>query len=297
MALPEFDFALPLTLGETLGLLGEQHEGTVLMSGGTDLVVQMKQGVKVPKTVVCLSGVTELKGIKEKADGTMVIGGGTSIATLEADELLRARCPGIVDAARSMATPQVRNRATVAGNLATAAACADLPPILRALGASIVLRRSDGSRTVKLEDFFTGARTTVLRAGEVITAVEIPPQPENSGSAFEKYGYRRGAQVSVASAGAHVVLVDGIVREATLVLGAVAPVPLPVQGVSAILDKCPEGPALDAVCAAASAESKPISDIRGSELYRRAIVAVVARTALLRAVERARSNESPGELP
>ncbi|NOZ78992.1 MAG: hypothetical protein GXP48_07420 [Acidobacteria bacterium] len=297
MGLPQLTVEVPRTLGEALALLRERGEGTMPMAGGTDLVVQLKQGTKRPRTIVCLSKVAELAGVRETEDGSIAVGGGTTIAALESDTLLLERAPGVVDAARGMATVQVRNRATVAGNLATAAACADLPPILTALGGVVSVASSGGSRRVAVERFFTGARTTVLAPGELIIEVILPPRQAGSGSAYEKLGYRRGAQVAVASAAASLVLEDGIVRELKLVLGAVAPIPLVVRGASALVGHPPEGDTLEAACSAAARECHPISDIRGSEAYRRAVVAVASRRAILRAVRRAATGTSMGGRP
>ncbi len=186
-----------------------------------------------------------------------------------------------------MATVQIRQRATVAGNLATAAACADLSPVLRALGATVNLRSTRGARDVAMADFFTTVRATVMAPGEIITSVRVAAQPPRSGAAFVKFGYRRGAQIAVASAAAWLVLDGEKVKDLRLVLGAVAPTPLLVEGAKVLLGEKPEGDALEAACAAASRECKPISDIRGSEAYRRAIVTVVCRQAIERAAARA----------
>jgi CO/xanthine dehydrogenase FAD-binding subunit len=294
MRLPEFELHLPTSLEETLKLL-QATPPPVLMAGGTDLMVQMKRQAVSPAAVVGLSLVPGLDAIRD-LDGGVSIGGAATITKLENDALLLERAPAVVDAARCMATVQVRNRATVAGNLATAA-CADLPPVLRALGARILMRSLSGARKVDLADFFTGARGTVLEPAELIEAVEIPAPARGSGSAYVKFGYRRGAQVAVASAAAWVVMEGEIVREARLVLGAVAPVPLLVKGISALLGNRPEGDALEAACAAASAECLPISDIRGSEAYRRAVVAVISRNAITMAAERATFGPAAGGRP
>ncbi len=294
MGLPRLDVEFPRSLEEALTLLQERDEGTMPMAGGTDLMVQLKQGAERPRRIVCLSKLSELAGVRAMEDGSIAVGGGTTIAALESDALLAEKAPGVVDAARSMATIQVRNRATVAGNLVTAAACADLPPILTALGATVSAASSQGSRRVAMEQFFTDVRRTVLTPGELLTEVILPPREAGSGSAYEKFGYRRGAQVAVASAAAWLVLEKGLVRALRLVLGAVAPMPLVVEGASALVGHAPEGDALETVCSAAARECRPISDIRGSAAYRRAVVAVVSRRAIQRAVRRAQGETTKG---
>lgn len=288
MSLPDFDLELPGTLDEALALLGRSGPRPLVMAGGTDVLVQARQGVLKPAVVVSLSRLGEIRGIRH-AGATIEIGGGTSIAGIESSTLLLVGATAVVDAARTMATVQIRNRATVAGNLATAAACADLAPPLVALGASVHLRSASAERVVPLAGFFRGARATVLAPGELITSVEVPAGAPGSGSAFVKFGYRRGAQIAVASAAAWVVLSNGIVREARIVLGAVSPVPLDVRGAAALLGQPPEGAALEAACQAAASECQPISDLRGSAEYRRAVVAVVTRQAVELAARRAAS--------
>ena len=286
MSLPDFDLALPATLDEALARLGGGGPRPLVMAGGTDVLVQARQGVLKPTVVVGLSRVQEIRGIGP-AGGGVAIGGGTTIAALESSALLLERATAVVDAARTMATVQIRNRATVAGNLATAAACADLAPPLVALNALVRLRSASSERVVPLADFFLGARATVLEPAELITSVEVSAPAPGSGSGFVKFGYRRGAQIAVASAAAWLTLADGKVRDVRIVLGAVAAIPLRVRGATALLGAEPEGAALDAACQAASAECLPISDIRGSASYRRAVVAVVTRQAVELAARRA----------
>lgn len=288
MAIPEFELESPRTIGEALQLLAAPGKISISLAGGTDLMVLMKQGVLTPHRVVSLREIPELRGIREEGGG-VVIGGGVTIAEIEASQLLAERFPGVVDAARTMATVQIRNRATVAGNLTTAAACADLSPIFSAIGAVVELRSTSGARELGLGKFFTGARATAMRPGEILTRVLLPALVPRSGSAFVKFGHRRGAQIAVASAAVNLSLDEaGQVKQARLVLGAVAPTPLVVEGVLALVGHGVEGASLEAACAAAAAECKPISDLRGSEAFRRAVVAVISRQALESAARRAK---------
>lgn len=291
MALPEFDLKLPTTLEEALAAAG--GSAALLMAGGTDVMIQLKQGSVIPQRVVSLARVAELRGIREEGD-VVIIGGGTTAAAIESSGILLRHAPCLVDAARVMATVQIRQRATVAGNLATAAACADFSPVLCALGATVRLRSAQGERVLPMAEVFTGARATMLQPGEILTAVEIAARKPCEGSAFVKFGYRRGAQIAVASAAAWMTLDQGKVKEVRLVLGAVAPTPLAVQGASALLGCAPEGAPLEAACQAASAECKPISDLRGSVAYRRAVIAVVSRQAIQLAHRRAEESAPRG---
>lgn len=273
------EFHRPTRLEEALALLGDAGTGGLAKAGGTDVTLLLKNGVLRPRVLVGLSALSELKGIRLES-GRISIGAGTTLAELERDPILPERAPGLVDAARRMATPQIRTLATVGGNLASAAACGDLAPILIALGAAIHLRSSSGTRRLSLPDFFTGARATALAPGELITRLEVPAAEKGSSSSYVKFGYRGGSQIAVASAAAHLTREGNVARRVRLVLGAVAPVPVLVRGAGSLVGQSVEGAALDAACAAAAAECRPISDIRGSESYRRAIASVIARRAL-----------------
>ncbi len=283
--LPGFTLHLPERVEDAADLLRDAGPDGLALAGGTDVLPLMKQGVLAPRVVVGLSRVRGLAGIRLE-EGALVIGGGTTLAELEGSPLLARLAPGLVDAARRMATVQIRNVATVAGNLASAAACGDLAPVLLSLDAVATLHSPSGPRTTSLADFFTGPRATVLVPGELITEVRVPAPPPGSGSAYEKFGYRGGSQIAVVSAAASVVQEGGRARSVRLVLGAVAPVPFAVRGAAVLAGRPIEGAALDAACAAAGTECQPISDIRGGRSYRRAVASVIARRALERARER-----------
>jgi carbon-monoxide dehydrogenase medium subunit len=290
MSLPEFNLHFPNSLHDALRTLSalsvSEAAAPLVMAGGTDVLLYMKQRTVQPRSVLSLSKVEETRGIRN-LDGACEIGAGTTITGMERGPFLQPRYAGLVDAARSMATPQVRQRATLGGNLATAAACADMPPILIALGAIVEIRSVYESRQVPLQEFFVGVRATALQPGELIAALRLQQPAPHSSSAYVKFGYRRGAQIAVASAAAAVTMDGDRIQSIRLVLGSVAPVPVAVRGASVLVGAKPEGAALAAACTAAAAECAPISDIRGSEAYRRAIVEVIARRAVLQACARA----------
>jgi carbon-monoxide dehydrogenase medium subunit len=277
--LREFEFHQPTSLEDALALLREGGSAAVAKAGGTDLLVLMRQEALAPRIVVGLSRVGPLRGVR-RLNGSLRIGACTTAAAIESDPLIATHARGLTDAAERMATVQIRNLATVGGNLASAAACGDFAPVLIALHARARLRSASGARELPLADCFTGPRTTVLARGELITDIEVPEGGPGSGSAYVKFGYRGGAQIAVVSAAARVVQENGKAREVDLVLGAVAPVPFRVKGASVLRGRAIEGAALDAACAAAASECAPISDIRGSEAYRRAVASVIARKAL-----------------
>jgi len=183
-----------------------------------------------------------------------------------------------------MANNQVRNRGTIGGNIVNAVPSADLPPILIALRSKVTLMGLKGSRTVALEDFFTGPSQTVIAGDEVLTQITIPDQP-TTGSAYVKFGLRRSGALAVVGVAASVVFKNQTIQDARIVLGAVAPIPMRAKKAEeVVIGKAADKDLLEEAGRMASAECRPISDLRGSEEYRRDMVRVFTKRALKKAV-------------
>ncbi len=285
------EFHRPTSLEEALTILRDAGREGIAKAGGTDVMLLLKHEAVRPRVMVGLSALSELKGIR-RDKSVIAIGAGTTIAALERDAVLAEHAQGLLDAAHRMATAQIRTVATVGGNLASAAACGDLAPVLIALDATIHLRSAAGERELPLTEFFTGPRTTVLAPDELITRIEFPAAKKRSASSYAKFGYRGGSQIAVVAAAAQVNRDGSVAERVRLVMGAVAPIPFLVKGASVLTGRPVEGAALEAACAAAASECRPISDIRGSEAYRRTISSVVARQALESAWRRSAGHES-----
>ncbi len=282
------EFHRPTSLEEALTILRDAGREGIAKAGGTDVMLLLKHEALRPRVMVGLSALSELKGIR-RDKSVIAIGAGTTIAALERDALLAEHAQGLLDAAHRMATAQIRTVATVGGNLASAAACGDLAPVLIALDATIHLRSAAGERKLPLTEFFTGPRTTVLAPDELITRIEFPAAKKRSASSYAKRG---GSQIAVVAAAAQVNRDGSVAERVRLVMGAVAPIPFLVKGASVLTGRPVEGAALEAACAAAASECRPISDVRGSEAYRRTISSVVARQALESAWRRSAGHES-----
>ncbi len=264
-----------------------KHASSVrLLAGGTDLLVDLKTGRIGIDHVVSIGRIEGMRGVDRSADG-LSIGALTTLAELVNTALTDDYAP-IHDAVNVMAAPQVRNVATIGGNLASAVPCADLPPILIAMNASVTIASARGQRDVSLADFFVGPRETVLGDGEVLVRITVPPPPDRFGAAFHRFSLREGNSIGVASVAASVVFDDAqVIREAILVAGAVAPTPVIVDGAAAGLigrplndDSCQD--AADAVMNA----TRPIGDIRGSAEFRRELCGVLTDRALRSAAQR-----------
>jgi len=272
-------------------MLGELT-GARLLAGGTDLLVDLKEGLAEAKNLISLQGIVELRGI-EVANARIRIGALTTPKEIASHPLILKYLPALSDAARSMASPQVRSLATVGGNIASAIPSADLPPSLMAAEASVQLMCSDSAREISLGDFFAGPRMTVCGAGEILTAVFIPVPPVGTGVAYEKFVSREANSLALASVAARLTLKDDKIEKADVVLGAVAPTPLLACRASALLEDRP--PTEDMFAQAsqrAAEESKPISDVRGSLWFRTELIPVLTRRALARALERAQDSLS-----
>jgi carbon-monoxide dehydrogenase medium subunit len=278
----------PQTLAEALALLGELM-GARLLAGGTDLLVDLKEGLVHSGDLISLRGLDELRGI-DIFEERIRIGALATPKEIKSDPLIRKHLPALADAAKSMASPQIRSLATIGGNIASAVPSADLPPTLMAADATAQLVCSDSPREISLVDFFTGPRLTVCGAGEILTAIFIPVPSPATGVAYEKFVQREANSLAVASVAARLTLKDSRIAKAAIVLGAVAPTPLLASEASALLEgQSPTDIILAHAAKQAAEESKPISDVRGSLWFRNELIPVLTRRALTRALERAQN--------
>jgi len=213
-----------------------------------------------------------------------------TINTVARHEALRVRFPGIVDAARSLAAEQVRNQATVAGNLCMAVPSADMAPILLAHDAAARVASPHGERTVPLRRFFVGPRETVLGPADVVVAIEVPPLPAAAGDASLRQGGRVSLSLPIASAATVIVLEGEVCARAAIALGSVAPTPILAEAAGRSLvgrELTPE--VLARAGELASEATRPIDDLRASKAYRLELVKVLTRRVLRTAADRARS--------
>ncbi|MBI1200036.1 MAG: xanthine dehydrogenase family protein subunit M [Phenylobacterium sp.] len=258
------------------------------LSGGTDLLVQLRSGRTSPSLIVDLKRIAGAVGIREEAGG-FVIGASTSGAVLgEHAGLLRA-WPGVVEGANLIGSTQVQGRASLAGNLCNASPAADGVPALVAARATCVIVGPNGRREAPVESIPAGPGKTSLAPGEFILEFRLPARPPRASDAYLRLTPRTEMDIAVAGAGVNLVLhEDGTVAEAHVALGAVAPTVLHVEAAgAALVGTRLEDEALAALAAAAQAACKPISDKRGTAEYRTRIAGVLARRAAVIAYQRA----------
>lgn len=262
--------------------------GARALSGGTDLLVQLRSGRVRPEAIVDLKRVPGAIGVREEAGG-FVIGAATPGAVLGEHARLAQTWPGLVEAANLIGSTQVQGRASLAGNLCNASPAADSVPALIAARASCVIVGPGGRREAPVEAVPTGPGQTSLGPGEFILEFRLPPRPAHAADAYLRLIPRTEMDIAVVGAGVSLTLTgDGRVKEAHVALGAVAPTALRVADAGeALVGSRLEAPALAGLEAAARAACRPISDKRGSAEYRTRIAGVLARRAALIAYERA----------
>lgn len=288
MSMPEFDYLEPSSVAEACTMLAEDPEGSAIYAGGTDVLVYLKAGLESHRRLVSLGRISGLDETRPSASGGLSIGAMTTINAIARSRLVGERYPGIADAARSVAAEQVRNVATVAGNLCMAVPSADMAPILLAWNATLAVTNTEGTRTVCVRELFVGPRQTVLGPTDVVTSIEIPAPPADAGDASLRHGGRVSLSLPIAAAAAVLQLDDGVCTAAAIALGAVAPTPrlIPEAGERLTGTSLSESDLMEAAAIAAE-HALPITDLRASREYRLELCGVLTRRVIATAASRA----------
>jgi carbon-monoxide dehydrogenase medium subunit len=270
-----FGYFEPATLDEAIALL--RSSNAQVLAGGTDLLVELKEQLRRADSVINIKKIPGLAGFSYDAKAGLRIGALVTARELEISPIVMEKFRSLEQSLRELGSIQVRHRATIIGNVCRASPSADTIPPLIADGASIRIRGAKGERELPLEDFFTGPGKTVLRPGDVVTEIIVPPPPPGTRKIYIKHGRRKAMEL--ATVGVAVTHVPG--GETRIVLGAVAPTPIRARRAEEVL----RGKALSAqliaqAAEAAVAESHPISNVRASAEYRREMVGVLTHRAL-----------------
>ncbi len=281
-----FEFYQPSTLQEASRLLKDNGPGGRFLAGGTDLVIAMKEKGLLPKYIVDLKRVPGLSGIRENSDGSITLGALTTMYAIETSALIKKKYPFLAQSAAEVGSIQIRNRATIGGNMANATPSADTAPALIALNATAKIASASDERTINLEEFFKGPGQSVMNADEILTEIKIPKTAANLVGEYIKFSPREMmdlAYVGVAVA-YNLATNDKKCDGVRIVLGAVAPTPIRAKRAEAALEGQVLTEALaEKVGQISAEESKPISDVRSSADYRRAMVSTMTKRALLNA--------------
>ena len=292
MSVPEY--LAPTTLKRALHLKKERGVDARVIAGGTDLILKMRDKVFSPTMLIDLRRIS-LDTISVTDDG-MRLGAYVTQSQLLASADVIKMYPALCDACREFAGPPIRNRGTLGGNIVNASPGADLLPPLMAYDASLVLGSSGTDRELSLTEFFTGPGQTIMTPDEILTEIRMPLLPSRTASSFIKLGQRRSMAIALVSVATRLTLdAQGIVSDARIVLGAVAPTPIRAHAAETVLtgsrlsDKLIEQAARQAQDAA-----KPISDVRAHEPYRKDMTEVLVRRALVAARDELQEQTSSG---
>jgi len=280
----ELQYSEPSTLKEAFSILAKT-EGAMVMAGGTDVIVSMREGKITPSHIVNIKRIAGLDRIQPSAEGGLSVGALATIGAVENSAIVRNAFPMVAEAAHQLGSLPVRNRATVGGNLCNSSPSADMAQPLVALGAVAKIAGPKGRRSVKLEEFFKGPGKTTLSRTEILTEIRIPNPPKDSFSAFMKHGPRQCMDIATVNAAIMVTMKGKVCADAKIVLGAVAPVPMRARKAEAeIRGKLVEDEIVCKVGEIAANECVPISDVRGSADYRREVVNVLIRRLFSKAL-------------
>ncbi|MBU1693292.1 MAG: xanthine dehydrogenase family protein subunit M [Verrucomicrobia bacterium] len=277
----DIEILFPSSLEEALA--GQAHEKTRgrPLAGGTDLMVQWASGTApIPERAVSLGGLNELKGIRETARG-IEIGALTTHAELRSSPLIREKLPALAAAAATIGGRQIQNRGTIAGNVANASPAGDLAPTLLITDGSVTIASAAGRREVPLTRLYLDYRKLDLRPDELIVSFALPPLPAGARESFRKLGPRAAQAISKVMAAARWRVEKGAVASLALALGSVAPVPVRLFELEKwIVGRRLDAALLDEVERRASAEVRPIDDIRSTAAYRKWVAGRLARALL-----------------
>lgn len=279
-----FAYERPTRLDDAVALLAEHGPEARLLAGGTDLIIRLRDGSIRPQIVVDLKGIAELDAEISEHDGHLTIGARTVMTEIAADERIRREYEALAEAASVVGAVQIRNRATLAGNICNASPAADTAPALLVYGASVIAAGSAGTRRIPIDEFFVRSGVTTLGRDELVTAIELPRPTSRRGAVHVRRTRRRGhdlASVTLTCA----VLADGVTR---LAYGSLGPRPVLVADETGVLAD-PAAPdlakmqRLEALFIGASPSAR---SMRASPEYRLAMLQVLGLRAVARAIER-----------
>jgi carbon-monoxide dehydrogenase medium subunit len=283
-----FAYFDPRTVEDAVALLGEHADAKVL-AGGQSLMPLLNMRLARPAAVIDINRIEGLDYIREESGGALTIGAMTRQREIERSEVVRTKQPLLHAATRLIAHPQIRNRGTIGGSLAHADPAAEYPAVALVLDAEMRIAGPGGARTVAARDFFVTYLTTALDAADVLTEVRFPPLPERAGWSFLEVSRRHGDFALTGVAAVYALDASGVCAEARLALFGVAPTPIRAAAAEALLrGQAPSGAMFaEAGEAAAGTADDALSDVHASAEYRRHLVRVLTRRALVEASSRA----------
>lgn len=280
MHLPPFEYLDPRGLDELVELL-QQHRGNArILAGGTDLVPQLLRSASAPEFLIDIQHVRELRSLAYDSDSGLTLGAMVTFAQILASDIVRDKFHALHQGAAVVGSPQIRAMGTIGGNSCFASPCADTPPPLVVLGASVNLLSHRGRRQMLLEDFILDKGKVALEPDELLESFTVPEPKPASASRYQVMGLREAVEIDLASVAVHCAVdrSDDRVTELRIAMGSVAAVPMRPKGAEqTLLGKVPSAHLIEQAARHCAAEAQPIDDLRASAAYRREVVRVLFR--------------------
>ncbi len=281
----------PKSLAQALSLLAASGEKGRVLAGGTDLIIQMRAGVRKPEQIVDLKAIPDLQVIAFSPQDGLRLGAAVCCARITNDAVLKQNYPGLVEAAGLIGSDQIQSRCSLGGNLCNGSPAADTTPALIALGAQCVIASSKGTtRTVPVEQIVTAPGRTVLQPGEILVEFRIAAPKGHSSDCYQRFIPRNEMDIAVVGVGAAITVEGGKFTAARIGLGAVAATPLFAQAAgNSLVGKAVSDESIAAAAVLAQQVATPISDMRGTAEFRKHLVGVLTRRVVKEAVTRAQA--------
>ena len=284
---PSFEYLAPKTIPDAVALLQKHGDEAKILAGGHSLIPAMRLRLAEPGYLIDISGIGGLDYIQEES-GQLRIGAMTCEAALEESEIVQSQYPLLLDTAKMIADPSVRNMATVGGNLAHGDPANDHPATMLALRASVIAEGPNGTREIKIDNFFPDFFTTALSEDEILTEIRIPTPPSASGGAYLKIERKVGDYAAAAVACQLNIDSSGSIENIGLGLTNVGSTPIRASSAEELLKgKKPDENMLAEAGRLAAADSEPMEDLRGSAEYKRALVNELTQRAIKLSLQRA----------
>ncbi len=275
--LSKFDYVRPQILEDALIYL-EQHAGTKILAGGTDLMVLLRRNAEMPEHILDIKGIPETKRLEYKPQEGLYIGASVNVNRIAESETIREKYPSLVEAANLLASYQLRNRATLVGNICNASPGADLAGPLMVYDAKVHVAGRDGGRTIDISEFFTGVKKTALKPEEIVVGVSLPDVAAGDDSTFLKQARVKGHDLGIVGVAVRITP-D---KKVKIAMTAVAPTPVRLFQLEDMLaSKVLDADAAEWAGAEARKYIKPISDVRSSAEYRLHVAGVLVKRALM----------------
>lgn len=286
MVLPDFEYMAPRTIGEACNLLLELGPRAKVMAGATDIIAPMRDKAFTVDYLIDLKRIDGLKYIRWDDETGLHIGALTTLREIETSPIVKEHNPAVAHAAKVVASTQIRAKATMVGNMCNASPSADTPPILLAQNARVLVHTPNGERYIMMDDFFVGFKKTALEPGEIVTGLVIPPLKPNEHCAYIKHAVRKAMDLAIVGVAVKLTMDGDVCTDAKVTMGAVAIKAVHAPSAEkALIGRKLTPEVIAEASVAAMEDSKPISDIRASAEYRKDMIRVFTKRAIMQALE------------